>query len=337
MGIWEVGSLSVWKYCVVGNIVKTHTDKDGILRYGTPAFSGGTKVYLCGKLWNETRDAIEVLGLSRAKRWYVEAVKPCLIENVRWQKTFKPSALNMMDHWEYHTCWWHDTKEDKEAVKAFVKRWNNGITFDSARLITKLDNYCTAGEFDTVHAAMIAKQIDLNKPYDVSNDPNGNMPYMRTFLGRAVDFCNIGMVKLLLEHGADPNFIDPNAHEDSVLWDLQYFEEEKEERECRLKIAQMLLEYGADPCSVSDGEDLFSYVLYAIFNDSYDEIWEYRTRFFILLVAYGGKCGQCVPQIIKTFDKSNMQQYQFGFLQHEDGYHLTGYIYDQNGDTVAYI
>lgn len=325
-----------WKYCVVGNIVKTHGDENGALRYGTPAFTGGTKVYLCGKLWDSGRDTIEVLGLSRAKRWYVADVEPCLIENVRWQRTFKPSALNMMSIHEYADRWWHDTKEDKDEVKAFAAWWNSGDLFDKDRLAVNLDNCCTAKTFDAVQAAMLARQIDLNKPYDVSNDPDGHMPCMRTFLERAIEFCNIDMVKLLLEHGADPNFIDPEDEADIVLWGLQHWEN-KESTECRLKMAQLLLEHGADPCIISDGEDLFSYVLYAIFNDSYDELWEYRARFFILLVAYGGKCYRCEPKIIKPFDKTNMQQYRFGFWEHEDGYHLSGYIYDQNDDTIAYI
>ena len=37
-----------WTYCVVGNIKKTHFDEDGMLRYGTAAFTGGTKVYISG-------------------------------------------------------------------------------------------------------------------------------------------------------------------------------------------------------------------------------------------------------------------------------------------------
>ncbi len=39
-----------WTYCVVGNIKKTHFDEDGVLRYGTAAFSGGAKVYLSGRI-----------------------------------------------------------------------------------------------------------------------------------------------------------------------------------------------------------------------------------------------------------------------------------------------
>lgn len=30
-----------WTYCVVGNIRRTHFDEDGVLRYGTAAFTGG--------------------------------------------------------------------------------------------------------------------------------------------------------------------------------------------------------------------------------------------------------------------------------------------------------
>ncbi|MBP3447773.1 MAG: hypothetical protein J6K51_01990 [Clostridia bacterium] len=61
-----------WKYCVVANIVKTRIDENGILRYGTPAFTGGSKVYLCGKIWNRNRNGISALGLNRGKRYFVE-------------------------------------------------------------------------------------------------------------------------------------------------------------------------------------------------------------------------------------------------------------------------
>ena len=34
-----------WRFGVVGNIVSERIDDEGILRYGTEAFTGGTKVY----------------------------------------------------------------------------------------------------------------------------------------------------------------------------------------------------------------------------------------------------------------------------------------------------
>ncbi len=35
-------STKEWRFGVVGNIIRTHYDEEGILRYGTKAFSGGT-------------------------------------------------------------------------------------------------------------------------------------------------------------------------------------------------------------------------------------------------------------------------------------------------------
>ena len=113
-----------WKYCVVGNIVKTHIDENGVLRHGTSAFTGGAKVYLCGRLWPKSESSISVAGICRGKRWYVHDVPIHLIENVRCQRTFKPSVLKIMDDWEFYECWWHDTEEDRQATEEFVARWN---------------------------------------------------------------------------------------------------------------------------------------------------------------------------------------------------------------------
>ncbi len=119
----------IWRYCVVGNIVKTHYDNNGILRYGTPAFRGGTKVYLCGKIWFEynyefNKETIQALGLSRGKQYYVEDVPLHLIENVRCSKTYKPAIVNIMGDWESAHCWWTNTEEDKLATESFVAKWN---------------------------------------------------------------------------------------------------------------------------------------------------------------------------------------------------------------------
>lgn len=113
-----------WTYCVVGNIVKTHVDKDGTLRYGTAAFTGGTKVYLCGRLWRKRHDHIEAMGISRRRELQVITTDIALIENVRCQKTFKPAILAMMDNHEYRHCWWGKSKREKEHAEAFVRWWN---------------------------------------------------------------------------------------------------------------------------------------------------------------------------------------------------------------------
>lgn len=113
-----------WKYCVVGNIVKQHYDEKGILRYGTPAFVGGAKVFLCGKLWAFSQREISVLGLSRGKHYQVHEVPVELIENIRCQKTYRPTVLDIMSNWEFEDLWWGNTSEDRQSVTAFVDKWH---------------------------------------------------------------------------------------------------------------------------------------------------------------------------------------------------------------------
>lgn len=119
----------LWKYAVAGNIKKSHIDENGILRYGTLAFKGNTKVYLCGRLLderlpNEDRKEISVLGLCRGRRYYVDSVPIDLIENVRLTRVYKPTVLNIMSNWEFADGWWGNTQEEGEDALAFVKRWN---------------------------------------------------------------------------------------------------------------------------------------------------------------------------------------------------------------------
>ena len=113
-----------FKYCVVGNIVKTHVDANGTLRYGTSAYTGGTRVFLCGKFWTISDKEIEVVGLTRGKKYQVHKVPVNLIENVRCGRTFRPRVLAIMDNWECWNEWWHDSKEDQKATKAFVSVWD---------------------------------------------------------------------------------------------------------------------------------------------------------------------------------------------------------------------
>ena len=113
-----------WRYCAVGNIVRSHVDDNGILRYGTSAYSGGTKVWLCGKYWDRTYPKIGVLGLCRGKRYYFSAVPVSLIENVRCQKLYKPSVLELMNDFEYTDDWWYDTPEDKAEIERFLAEWH---------------------------------------------------------------------------------------------------------------------------------------------------------------------------------------------------------------------
>ena len=94
-----------WTYCVVGNIKNTHFDDNGTLRYGTSAFTGGTKVYLSGRLWDRDRDNINALGLSRGKELQVIWTDVSHIENVRCQKVFNPAILEIMNTHEFRAGW----------------------------------------------------------------------------------------------------------------------------------------------------------------------------------------------------------------------------------------
>ena len=118
---------SLWRYAVVGNIKKTRIDENGILRYGTAAFKGNTKVYLCGRLWDErlpdeNKTEISVLGLSRGGRYYVDSVSISLIENLRITRVYTPKVLEIMSDIEFYEYWWGNTQEERDDASSFLKR-----------------------------------------------------------------------------------------------------------------------------------------------------------------------------------------------------------------------
>ena len=116
-----------WVYAVTGNIKKTRIDENGILRYGTAAFKGKTKVYLCGRQWDERlpyegKTEISVLGLSRSGKWYVGYIPINLIENLRIKKVHTPRVLDIMSNFEFCEGWWGNTQEEKDDAVAFLNR-----------------------------------------------------------------------------------------------------------------------------------------------------------------------------------------------------------------------
>ena len=113
-----------WKYCVVGNIVRTHLDESGVPRNGTLTYRGGSKVFLEGKFWRPDRETITVLGICRGNRWLVKDTPVALIENVRVSRVYKPRVLEIMNNWECEELWWHNTAEDKKEAEEFVSAWN---------------------------------------------------------------------------------------------------------------------------------------------------------------------------------------------------------------------
>ena len=121
----DCADMQNWTYCVVGNIKESHVDENGVLRYGTAAFASGAKVYLCGRLWDRSRDEISTLGITRGKKLQVVQTDISLIENVRCQKVFRTGVLEMMDNFEFRSCWWGKSKHEKADAEEFVAWWNN--------------------------------------------------------------------------------------------------------------------------------------------------------------------------------------------------------------------
>ena len=117
-----------WRYAIAGNIKKTHIDENGILRYGTAAYKGNTKMYLSGRLWDErlpdeNKTHISVLGLSRGGRYYVDYTPIELIENLRITRVYSPKVLEIMSDFEFSECWWGNTQEERDDASAFLKRF----------------------------------------------------------------------------------------------------------------------------------------------------------------------------------------------------------------------
>ena len=87
-----------WRFGVVGNIVKKHIDDEGILCYGTKAFTGGTKVYIHGNIWNPGKTELSVIGRNRFGRYVYESVPVDSVENIRCQRIYKPVVLEIIDY-----------------------------------------------------------------------------------------------------------------------------------------------------------------------------------------------------------------------------------------------
>lgn len=204
-------------------------------------------------------------------------------------------------------------------------------------LANELLKMCSDVCFDMYAAEKIIQRVELNQEIIDTQRPNSRTSYLSV----ATQSANVEMVRLLLQKGANPNFVlygDKPLWRENPFWDLQYclFGESAEDSEVGLQMAQIMLDYGANPAIVLEEEDLFSYVYFAVFNnDDTLEQWEYRSRFFILLIAYGGFCNYCTPKIVKEFDKTNMGQYRFRFVACSDGYQITGEIVDYNDEVVA--
>lgn len=194
---------------------------------------------------------------------------------------------------------------------------------------------CHDLNFNKMSAVNLIKLVKINQEFE--RNVKFGLSYTTTLQAEAIDNHNVDMLSLLLENGADPNQI--YNHDESELWNLQYTSYETHEiDEIRLKMAQLLLDYGANPNMnpSNEPEDLFEWVWYEVCDEPYGDSWLYRSRFLILLVAYGGKSKYWIPKILKDFDKLNMKKYRFWFLKEKINEHCA-IIVDDNEEIIAYI
>lgn len=117
---------SIWRFGAAGNIVKQHIDDEGVTRFGTKAFTGGTKVYINGLRWDTDSDAVYVIGRNRFGRYVTDWIPVSFVENVRFQQIYKTTVLEIIDYLEHFEgiTWWDKTASDRDEAKAFVDMWN---------------------------------------------------------------------------------------------------------------------------------------------------------------------------------------------------------------------
>ena len=186
-------------------------------------------------------------------------------------------------------------------------------------------------EFDEKEAYNLLENLDVNTFYEVSG---GNSI---TLFEIAVKHNNIQAVRFLFKNGLDYSNEKISGTINEAFWKLQYTRTPKEIDYELFEMAQTILECGVDPNKiVQDGEDIFSWTAFRVFND-FDFLWNHRSRYFLLLVAYGGSSNYCRPEIYEKFDTSNLNKYQFHCYLKDDGYHVFGEIEDEAENIIAII
>ena len=112
----------MFKYCVIGNIVREWIDEEGIKRNGIVVFPGGRKIYISRRLWD---DEVTVLGINRwGSQYILERVPLAYIENIRPSKTFNRTVVALMNNPELEDGWWRYKKEDKIGSEEFAVMLN---------------------------------------------------------------------------------------------------------------------------------------------------------------------------------------------------------------------
>lgn len=195
--------------------------------------------------------------------------------------------------------------------------------------------------FDKERAKQLLEDIpDINQP--ILNE-NG---YSTTYLYEAQEANAVEAVRLLLEHGADPNFCNSDlSWGDCPLWDLQYWPDDKADDRNRFEIAKLFFEYGANPNLMIDWDHLFEYVAYRVYEDDwigidgaeFERRWEYLCNFYKLLIAYGGGDRYYKPELSGEIQLDRIEDYEIIVRTCEDGYHVQGILLDPDGKEIGQL
>ena len=172
---------------------------------------------------------------------------------------------------------------------------------------------------------------DLNQPIIDEQDTS------TTYLYEAVGENNLAAVKVLLDNGADPNYVNNDLIGDCALWDLQYWDVENEDPNIKYQIAKAFFQHGADPNIIPEAgeENLYEFVMYKVFNEGVDKDWDYLLNFYKLLVAYGGGgMGYPKPKFWEEIDRDRIDEYRIEFVLCDD-YHIDGYVIDPDGKRIG--
>lgn len=180
---------------------------------------------------------------------------------------------------------------------------------------------------------------DINQP--ILNE-NGDST---TYLYEAQEANAVEAVRLLLERGADPNHRNLNVLYDCPLWGLQYWPDDEADDGKRFEIAKLFFEYGANPNLINDGDHLFEYVAYRVYEDDwigidgaeFERRWKYLCNFYKLLIAYGGGDRYYKPELSEEIQLDRLEDYEVIVRTCEDGYHVQGILLDPEGNEIGLL
>ncbi len=195
-----------------------------------------------------------------------------------------------------------------------------------------------SGGFNEIRAKEILAGTDLNQPI---NAPSGSSYHSTTYLYEAVICNNLPAVSFLLDNGADPNLNDPDLIGDCALWELQYIDTDQDWK-TRYEISKLFFQHGGNPSLIRDGETLYDYVLFKVYNDDPNDEndWENLLHLYKLLVLYGGGSNEPErkkPEFKEEINLSKVDEYDVELHVCEDGYHIAGTLVDGEENEVALL